>query len=82
LTQVITKLGKLEEVITISAVDCMFKVVVDRLLEGDRWSQKQWISVVGELRRKDRQYAFINNSQINVNIMINESAVSVEPTVT
>jgi hypothetical protein len=41
----------LEEVITISAVDRMFASVAKKLLGGERDSQKQWISVVRELRR-------------------------------
>jgi hypothetical protein len=45
-------LGKLEETITLSAVDWMFVAISDLVLEGERDSQLQWLSVVRQLRKK------------------------------
>lgn len=43
---------KFEEVISLSAVDRMFTEIVGIVLDGQRDSQKQWLSVVCQLRRK------------------------------
>jgi hypothetical protein len=51
--RIITKLGKLEEVVTLSSVDRMFNVISHLILEKERDSQKNWTSTVRELRRKD-----------------------------
>jgi hypothetical protein len=53
LTTVLTKLEKIEEVITLLSVDQMFEVLAHLIMEKDRASQKNWTSTVRELRRKE-----------------------------
>jgi hypothetical protein len=72
LTNLVTKLGKLETVITLSAVDRMFVAVAEVVLSGERDNQKRWLSVVRELRRKKKtiiNITTINNTNIINNVM-------------
>jgi hypothetical protein len=50
-TKLVKENGNLETVITISAVDRMFASVARRILGRERDCQKQWISVVREIRK-------------------------------
>lgn len=52
LSKLVKEKGKMEEVITLSSVDRMFSAVAGLVLDGNRDSQKQWLSVVRQLRRK------------------------------
>jgi hypothetical protein len=54
LCKLVEQKGKLAEVITLSSVDRMFSEIVDLVLDGNRDSQKQWLSVVRQLRRKKK----------------------------
>jgi hypothetical protein len=51
--RIITKLGKLEEVITMSSVDRMFAIIAHLIMDTERAAQKNWTSTVRELRDKD-----------------------------
>jgi hypothetical protein len=53
LTNIVTLMGKLECVVTLSAVDRMFSAFADFVLNKDRDAQKSWTSVVRELRKKE-----------------------------
>jgi hypothetical protein len=53
-------MGKLETFIRFTAVDRMLLCIVDLLLEEDRDSQKQWLTVVRGLRNEDGMIAFTN----------------------
>jgi hypothetical protein len=51
--RIIKKLGKLEDVIMLSSVDCMLDVIGHLILDKEQDAQKNWTSAVRELRRKD-----------------------------
>jgi hypothetical protein len=53
LAKIIENLGKLEMIITLSSVDRMFEVIAHLVLDKDRDAQKNWTSLVRELRRKE-----------------------------
>jgi hypothetical protein len=53
ITKIIEQLGKLETVVTLSSVDRMFGVIAHLVLDKDRDAQKNWTSLVRELRRKE-----------------------------
>jgi hypothetical protein len=66
-------MGKLKTVITFTAVDRMFLCIVDVLLEEDRDSQKQWLTVVRGLQKKDGMIAFtsyINETEQKYQLLI------------
>jgi hypothetical protein len=63
ITNIVQDMGKLEEIITISAVDQMFAAAALSLLGRERDRQKQWISVVRELRKKMKNKS--NNNKEN-----------------
>jgi hypothetical protein len=54
-TKIVKEKGKFEEIITISAVDRMFASVAQVILGTERDCQKQWNSVVRELREQSMQ---------------------------
>jgi hypothetical protein len=49
---VVEKLGKLETVITITAVDRMYTSIQNLVLKGERDAQKQWLTVLRQIRRE------------------------------
>jgi hypothetical protein len=53
IVRIIKKLGKLEDVVTLSSVDYIFDVIGHLILDKERDTQKNWTSTVRELRRKD-----------------------------
>jgi hypothetical protein len=75
LTDLVTKLGKLEDVINLPAVDWMFVAVAEVAISGERDNQKGWLSVVRELRQKNTiiNITTINNTNI-INNVVNVAA--------
>jgi hypothetical protein len=53
LTKIVTTMGKLEAVVTLSALDSMLLLFADIVLGKEIDVQKQWTSVVRKLRRKE-----------------------------
>jgi hypothetical protein len=59
LTDLATKLGKLEITITLLAVDRMFAAVAESVLSGERDNQKGWLLVVWELQKMEPQLSIL-----------------------
>jgi hypothetical protein len=53
LTNILELMGKLELIVTLTAVDRMFEEFADFVLGRERDAQKQWTSVVRELRNRE-----------------------------
>ena len=50
--QMVIEINAVPNIITVTSVDMMFKMVSDKFLVNIRDDQKQWLTVVRELRRR------------------------------
>jgi hypothetical protein len=59
------KKGEMEEVISLKLVNCMFAAVTD-LLPGQRDAQKQWATVLRQVRRINARKKLIGTAKRNI----------------
>jgi hypothetical protein len=80
LTRVLLNLGKLESTITMTAVDRMWEIAADEVLGKERDDQKQWNSVVRELRRYKPTTVITTNIVNNITNVLTTNITTNLPT--